>query len=68
MILYATDPAAVTGATLGVDDLVLLVSAATAIALSPFAILLSYVLRIVTVAKRTLAIGPFVLQDGGRDD
>jgi len=37
------------------------VSAAT-VAVAPFAILLAYILRIATVTKRTLAIGPFVLR------
>nr|WP_277555739.1 hypothetical protein [Halobaculum sp. YSMS11] len=45
------------------------VSAALAVALLPFAILLSYVLRIATVTKRTLSIGPFTLRETTtRDD
>lgn len=63
MILYASDPNVVTGATLGVDNLVWLVAVAVTIALAPFIVLLSYILRIVTVAKRTLAIGPLVLRE-----
>lgn len=47
----------------GVDNLVLLVAAAVTIALTPFIILLNYILRIVTVAKRTLAIGPLTLRE-----
>jgi hypothetical protein len=62
-ILYAADPATFAGVTLGVADLVWVVSAATTVALVPFVVLLSYVLRIATVAKRTLAIGPFVLRE-----
>jgi hypothetical protein len=42
------------------------VSAATALSLAPFALLGAYVLRIVTVTKRTLAIGPFVLRETDR--
>jgi hypothetical protein len=74
MILYVDDPNTVTGTTLGVDNVVWLVSAAVAVALVPFVLLLSYLLRIATVAKRTLAIGPFVLQeierpnDAGREE
>jgi hypothetical protein len=74
MILYVDDPNTVTGTTLGVDNVVWLVSAAVAVALVPFVLLLSYILRIATVAKRTLAIGPFVLQeierpnDAGREE
>jgi len=66
MILYAGDPAVVTGSTFGIDNLVWLAAAAATVALTPFVILLSYILRIVTVAKRTLAIGPLVLRE--RDD
>jgi hypothetical protein len=60
-VLYVDDPGTVTGATLGVDNLVWAASAAATLASLPFVILLSYVLRIATVAKRTLATGPFVL-------
>jgi hypothetical protein len=62
MILYVDNPATITGRTLGVDHLVWLVSGAAVVALAPFVLLLSYILRITTVAKRTLAIGPFVLR------
>nr|WP_276239354.1 hypothetical protein [Halobaculum sp. DT55] len=41
----------------------LVVSTAAVVALLPFAILLSYVLRIATVTKRTLSIGPFTLRE-----
>jgi hypothetical protein len=34
--------------------------------MSPFTLLLSYVLRIATVAKRTLAISSFVLRETDR--
>lgn len=61
MLLYV-DPSAISGATLGVDNLVWLVCAAATVALAPFFILFAYVLRITTVAKRTLAIGPFILR------
>jgi hypothetical protein len=77
LILYAAIPAIVVGAiaigvltpetapgrTLGVDHLVLLVSAAFAVTFAPFAIFTAYVLRVLTVTKRTLAIDPLVLRD-----
>jgi hypothetical protein len=66
MVLFVDDAATVTGATFGVSNLLWLVSAAVAVALVPFMLLLSYVLRIATVAKRTLAIGPFVLRESDR--
>ena len=68
MILFVDDPGTVTGATLGVENLLWLVSGAVALALVPFMLLLSYVLRIATVAKRTLAIGPFILRESDRSD
>ncbi|WP_248517569.1 hypothetical protein [Salinarchaeum laminariae] len=56
------------GTTLGVANQSWLVITATTVALAPFAILLSFVLRIATVAKRTLAMGPFVLRTTDRPD
>jgi hypothetical protein len=60
------DPGTVSGATLGVDDALWVLAATTTLSLAPFALLLSYVLRIVTVTKRTLSVGPFVLRETGR--
>jgi hypothetical protein len=53
----------------GLPTPVLVVSLAVGVSVLPFAVLLSYVLRIATVAKRTLSIGPFVLRttDDGRE-
>jgi hypothetical protein len=55
------------GTVLGLDVGVLIVAAATAVAVAPFAVLLSYVLRIATITRRTLAIGPFILRSSERD-
>lgn len=68
MILYVDNPETIPGATIGVDNLVWVVSAAVAVAVIPFMLLLSYILRIATVAKRTLAIGPFILRETDRDE
>jgi hypothetical protein len=62
MVFYV-DISGVTGATLGIDNIVWLVSGAITVALLPVFLFISYVLRIVTVTKETLAMGPFVLQD-----
>lgn len=59
--LAAVDVTTFPGATLGVDNVVLAVGAAFAVTLSPFMLFVSYVLRILTVAKGTLAIEPLVL-------
>ncbi|WP_227353370.1 hypothetical protein [Haladaptatus salinisoli] len=62
------DARAVPGATVGISNDVLVLSLATTIAVVPFVILLSYILRIATVAKRTLSIGPFILRETRRSD
>ena len=54
------------GATAGVSHAVLLVAAASTVAVFPFAVLLAYVVRIATVTKRTLSIGPFILRETDR--
>jgi hypothetical protein len=64
MVLYVDVPA---GSTLGLPTGVLVVAAAATVSLAPFALLLSSVLRVVTVAKRTLAIGPFLLREADVD-
>ncbi|MEZ3117049.1 hypothetical protein RYH80_14125 [Halobaculum sp. MBLA0147] len=56
----------VDGGVAGVSFAVVAVAAAVAVASLPFLVLTAYVLRIATVTKRTLSIGPFTLR--GRDD
>ncbi len=79
LILYAAVPALLVagamvavvdvgtfpGRTLGVGHLTLAVGGAFAVTQLPFALFVAYVLRILTLAKRTLAIGPLVLRDSG---
>lgn len=60
-VLYV-DEGAVTGTTLGVEHLVWLISAGVVVGMAPFVIFIVFILRIATVAKRTLAMGAFVLQ------
>ena len=64
-ILYL-EPSLFPGTVAGVRTLVVVVSAGVAVSLLPFAFLLSYILRIVTVTKRTLSIGPFILRETDR--
>ncbi|SEN08641.1 hypothetical protein SAMN05216388_1001331 [Halorientalis persicus] len=61
MIVYF-DEGMASWSVLGVGGPVWVTSAAVTVALVPFVFLIVYVLRIATVAKRTLAIGPFVLR------
>ncbi|QHS16574.1 hypothetical protein GWK26_05070 [haloarchaeon 3A1-DGR] len=65
MLLFF-NTAVVEGSILGVDVLVLAVAAATTVAVTPFLLLVSFLLRIATMARRTLAIGPFVLRRANR--
>jgi hypothetical protein len=67
MVLFL-DGGAVTGQTAGVANLLWTVAAASTVASLPFLVLGAYVLRVLTVAKRTLAIGPFVLRETQRTD
>jgi len=60
------DPALFPKTVFGVRPLVVVVSAGVAVSLLPFAFLFAYILRIVTVAKRTLSIGPFILRETDR--
>ena len=54
------------GTTLGIDNLLLVVSGAFTLTTVPFLLFTSYILRIATVAKRTLAIDPLILRDSQR--
>ena len=64
-IIYL-EPALFSGTVFGVRTVVIVVSAGVAVSLLPFAFLFSYILRIVTVAKRTLSVGPFILRETDR--
>ncbi|MHC3380042.1 hypothetical protein [Haloarcula sp. H-GB5] len=54
------------GVTAGVSDALWLLAVTATGSLLPFTVLISYVLRIVTITKRTLAIGPFILRATNR--
>ena len=54
------------GAFLGVDNMVWLVSAAFTIGLLPFFLLAAYVVRIASVTELTLTVGPFILRESER--
>ncbi|MFB6222240.1 MAG: hypothetical protein ABEH86_01030 [Haloarcula sp.] len=60
------DPRDFVGALFGVPNVLLVVAVTTTLSVLPFTLLLSYILRIVTVTKRTLAIGPFILRETDR--
>ncbi|MBX0296222.1 hypothetical protein [Haloarcula nitratireducens] len=54
------------GSTFGFAHMTLVVTAAFTITLLPHLLLVSYIARVATVAKRTLAIGPLILRDSQR--
>jgi hypothetical protein len=62
MILFFND-ATYSLTVFGVETLVLVMVVAATISVLPFLVLLAYVLRIATVTKHTLSIGPFILRD-----
>ena len=47
----------------GVETLMLVVAVAATVSVFPFLILLAYVMRIATITKHTLSIGPFILRE-----
>ncbi|MFB6189739.1 MAG: hypothetical protein ABEI57_07620 [Halapricum sp.] len=67
MVLFY-DPAAIVGSVVGLPWSLLVVSGAVAVALVPFLVLLSHVLRIAVVTQRTLSIGPFTLRETDREE
>ncbi|PCR92595.1 hypothetical protein [Natrinema ejinorense] len=67
MLMYV-DASTFPGTTLGVDNLVWVTSTGFIVGITPFVVFTVYVLRVVTVAKRTLAMGPFILRKSQRDE
>lgn len=67
MLMYV-DATTLPGTTLGVDNLVWLTSGGFVVGIAPFVVFIVLVLRIVTVAKRTLAMGPFILRETNGED
>jgi hypothetical protein len=50
-----------------VNHALVVTAATTTLSLIPFTVLLAYILRVVTVTKRTLSIGPFILRETDRN-
>ncbi|GAA0665692.1 hypothetical protein ACFQDG_11735 [Natronoarchaeum mannanilyticum] len=53
---------------LGMSPLLITMTFAYSVALAPYIVLTSYILRATTITLRTLAAGPFILQTGSRID
>ena len=62
LVMYV-DAGVATGQTAGIENLVWLASAGFVVGITPFVLFITYILRIATIAKRTLAMGPFVLRE-----
>jgi ABC-type spermidine/putrescine transport system permease subunit II len=62
------NPSAVPARVVGLDPLPAILAAAITVAALPFLVLLAYVLRVATVTKYTLSIGPFLLRSADRVD
>lgn len=65
-MLLLFKPTEISGRLFGVSTSFLFVAFAYTLTLIPFAVLLAYLLRVLTVVKRTLAIGPFILRETKR--
>ncbi len=62
VMVAVVEPATVPGRPLGVDGILWLVGGAFTFTLLPFLLLVSYISRLVTLAKQTLAVEPLILQ------
>lgn len=60
MVVFV-DPTTFSGTFLGIERILWVVSAAFAISALPFLLFTSYILRLATIAKQTLSMGPLVL-------
>jgi len=67
VFLMYVDATTLYGTTLGVDNLVWVSSAGFALGVAPFVVFIVFILRIATVAKHTLAMGPFILRETERE-
>jgi hypothetical protein len=67
-MLVIVDPATLPGYLLGVDNMNWIVIGSATVCSLPFFLLGAYIIRLATIARRTLAIGPFILRESGRSD
>jgi hypothetical protein len=61
MVMFV-DTSTFSGSILGIDTLLWVVSGAYTVAVLPFLLFATYILRLATIAKRTLTVGPLVLR------
>lgn len=63
VVVAVVEPASFPGSTFGVDDILWVIAGAFTFTLLPFLLLASYIWRLVTTAKQTLAVEPLILRD-----
>jgi hypothetical protein len=63
VMVAVVSPETVSGTLFGIERILLLVGVAFAVTLLPFLLFVAYILRVLTVAKYTLAIEPLILRD-----
>ncbi|MFC6906851.1 hypothetical protein [Halalkalicoccus tibetensis] len=66
VMVTVVDVTTLTGSTIGVENITWVIGAAFAVTLVPFFLFTAYVSRVVTIAKRTLAIEPLILRESQR--
>ena len=66
IMVTTVDAGTFPGSTFGIANITFLVGAAFTVTLVPFLLFASYISRVATVAKRTLAIEPLILRDSQR--
>ena len=63
VMVVVIEPASFPGSTLGVDNILWSIAGAFTFALLPFFLLVSYVLRLISIAQQTLAVEPLILRE-----
>lgn len=66
LVLLFLEPGSTPDRWLGVSAVGWTVAATSTVAVSPFLLLAAYVVRLATVARRTLSVGPFILRESER--
>lgn len=67
LLSFYVDANTLYGSFFGTDILIWVVSVGFVVGVAPFVVFTVFVLRIATVAKRTLAMGPFILRETNRE-
>lgn len=66
VMVAVVEPASFPGKTLTVDNILWIVASAFTFTLLPFLLLTSYIWRLITIAKQTLAVEPLILRESAQ--